>query len=159
MGEFGITAAVLPELEALRGVGQSVYHHRDVYEHTLEVLDATVLLARDPAAAGLPGHAPELVALLEEPLAEGSRAGRPMRFAALLHDIAKPQTRRERADGRGAGFPGTTRKGRSWPAPCSGGSARPRSSSTMSSPSPCTTCGSASSCASARWAHGPCTGT
>jgi putative nucleotidyltransferase with HDIG domain len=106
MSAFGITAVVLPELEALRGVEQSVYHHRDVHGHTLEVLDAVVAIARDPAAAGLPAHAPSLRALLAEPLAEGLTRGDTMRLAALLHDIAKPQTRRDRGDGRGAGFPG-----------------------------------------------------
>ena len=106
MSAFGITAVVLPELEALRGIDQSVYHHRDVHDHTLEVLDATVLIARDPAAAGLPVHAGALRALLDEPLAEGLSRGEAMRFAALLHDIAKPQTRWERPDGRGASFPG-----------------------------------------------------
>ena len=39
MGELGATAVVLPELEALRGVEQSRFHHLDVYGHTLEVLD------------------------------------------------------------------------------------------------------------------------
>ncbi len=106
MSALTITAAILPELEALRGVDQSVYHHRDVHDHTLEVLDAVVLMARDPAAAGLPRHAEALAALLAEPLAEGLTRGDGMRFAALLHDIAKPQTRLERPDGRGAGFPG-----------------------------------------------------
>ena len=42
MDELGLTAAVLPELAALRGVEQNVYHHRDVHGHTLEVLDAVV---------------------------------------------------------------------------------------------------------------------
>ena len=36
--------AVLPELEQLRGVQQSRYHHADVYVHTLEVLERTVAL-------------------------------------------------------------------------------------------------------------------
>ena len=37
--KLGATAAVLPELEALRGVEQNRYHHLDVLDHTLEVLD------------------------------------------------------------------------------------------------------------------------
>jgi len=106
MSEVGVTAVVLPELEALRGVEQSVYHHRDVHDHTLEVLGATVLIGRDPAAAGLPRHAAQLEALLAEPLADGVTRGDGMRFAALLHDVAKPQTARRRLDGRGYGFPG-----------------------------------------------------
>ena len=39
MGEVGATEVVLPELEALRGVEQSRFHHLDVYDHTLEVLE------------------------------------------------------------------------------------------------------------------------
>ncbi len=50
MGEVGATAVVLPELEALRGVTQSHYHHRDVYGHTLEVLERVIALGEDPAA-------------------------------------------------------------------------------------------------------------
>jgi tRNA nucleotidyltransferase/poly(A) polymerase len=106
MSAYGVTAVILPELEALREVEQSVYHHRDVHDHTLEVLDATVLIGRDPAAAGLPRHADALRALLAEPLAEGLTRAGGMRFAALMHDIAKPETARRRLDGRGYGFPG-----------------------------------------------------
>ena len=47
MGATGLLAAVLPELEALRGVEQSVYHHADVLDHTLEVLDAVVAMEAD----------------------------------------------------------------------------------------------------------------
>src|SRR5262249_31069667 len=41
----GATGIVLPELEALRGVEQSRFHHLDVYEHTLEVLERAIALA------------------------------------------------------------------------------------------------------------------
>jgi poly(A) polymerase len=50
MGALGATAAVLPELEALRGVEQSRFHHLDVYGHTLEVLDRAVELTTATAA-------------------------------------------------------------------------------------------------------------
>ncbi len=46
----GATAAVLPELDALRGVQQSSYHHLDVYSHTLATLQAAIDLQNDPAA-------------------------------------------------------------------------------------------------------------
>ena len=36
---LGVLEAVLPELTALRGVEQSRFHHLDVYEHTLAVLE------------------------------------------------------------------------------------------------------------------------
>lgn len=107
----GVTAAVLPELLALHGVEQSVYHHRDVHDHTLEVLDTVVWLQADPAGAGLGEHGPAVAERLGAPLADGLTGWGALRFAALLHDIAKPATRRERPDGRGSGFPGHDREG------------------------------------------------
>jgi len=101
MASSGLLAAVLPELEAMRGVEQSVYHHADVLGHTLEVLDAVVAMEADPASAGLGGElAAPVAALLTEPLANELTRGTGLRFAALLHDAAKPQTRAERPDGR-----------------------------------------------------------
>jgi poly(A) polymerase len=101
MEETGLLAAVLPELEALRGVDQSVYHHTDVLGHTLEVLDAVVEMEADPAAVGLGGELAGAVAeLLAEPLANGLTRGTALRFAALLHDAAKPQTRAVLPGGR-----------------------------------------------------------
>ncbi len=117
MGEVGATPVVLPELDALRGVEQSRFHHLDVYDHTLEVLAQAIALQDDPVAAleqgrGVaPGperggaigreHGDALVALLAEPLADGLTRGGALRWGALLHDAAKPLTREVRpADGR-----------------------------------------------------------
>jgi putative nucleotidyltransferase with HDIG domain len=105
MDEADVTAAVLPELDALRGVEQTPYHHRDVHGHTLEVLQAAIDLERDPAAVLGDELAEPVAALLAEPLADELTRGGALRFGALLHDIAKPATRIEVADGR-VGFPG-----------------------------------------------------
>jgi poly(A) polymerase len=103
--ELGLTAHVLPELSPLRGVEQNPYHHRDVHGHTLEVLQATIDLERDPTAAlGDDALAEPVRALLAEPLADQLTRGGALRFGALLHDIAKPTTRTELPDGR-IGFP------------------------------------------------------
>ena len=96
----GALAVVLPELRALAGVEQSAYHHLDVYEHTLAVLGETVALQRDPAAVLGDEHAPAVAALLAEPLADELTRGTALRFGALLHDIAKPQTRAVSEEGR-----------------------------------------------------------
>jgi poly(A) polymerase len=56
MRAIGATAAVLPELDALRGVEQSRFHHLDVYVHTLEVLQGAVELTSG-AEASLPARA------------------------------------------------------------------------------------------------------
>jgi tRNA nucleotidyltransferase/poly(A) polymerase len=110
MYAHGVTAQVLPELLALRGVEQNVFHHLDVYDHTLEVLDQVIAIERDPLAAGFGEHADAVAELLREPLADELTRGESMRLAALLHDAAKPWTRTERPGG-GFGFPGHDREG------------------------------------------------
>ena len=110
MDAHGITAEVLPELLSLRGVEQNVFHHLDVYDHTLEVLDQVAAIERDPLAAGFGEHSEAVAELLREPLADELTRGDAMRIAALLHDAAKPWTRTERPDG-GFGFPGHDREG------------------------------------------------
>jgi poly(A) polymerase len=92
LSELGATGVVLPELEQLRGVAQSRFHHLDVYEHTLAVLDATIELERDPEAV-FAQHAGAVAAVLDEPLANELTRGQGIRFGALFHDIAKPLTR------------------------------------------------------------------
>ena len=98
MEELGLTPVVLPELGALRGVEQNVFHHRDVHDHTLEVLGSVAHLETGPPELG--EHAGAVHELLAEPLADELTRGGGMRFAALLHDAAKPLTRGTRPDGR-----------------------------------------------------------
>jgi putative nucleotidyltransferase with HDIG domain len=103
--ELQLTEHVLPELAELRGVEQNRYHHRDVHGHTVEVLQATVDLERDPGRAlGDDALAEPVRAVLAEPLADELNRGGALRFGALLHDIAKPRTRTELPNGR-IGFP------------------------------------------------------
>jgi poly(A) polymerase len=64
---------VLPELPKLRLEIDEHHRHKDVYEHSLTVLEQTIAL--EPR---LGGGGPDLV----------------VRLAALLHDIGKPRTRR-----------------------------------------------------------------
>ncbi|GAB3708575.1 CCA tRNA nucleotidyltransferase [Mariniluteicoccus flavus] len=76
--ETGIAARVLPELPALRLERDEHHRHKDVYEHSLTVLEQAIDLERTR------GHAPDLVS----------------RLAALLHDIGKPATRKFEAGGK-----------------------------------------------------------
>jgi len=94
MDELDLTAAVLPELEALRGVLQNPNHHLDVLGHTLTVLEEWLGIEGD--VAGFAGDlASEVDAFLAEPLADQLTRRDALRFGALFHDLGKPQTRSE----------------------------------------------------------------
>ncbi|KOU05361.1 RNA nucleotidyltransferase [Streptomyces sp. NRRL F-4711] len=73
--ETGLAERVLPELPALRLERDEHHRHKDVYDHTLIVLEQ---------AMALESEGPDLT----------------LRLAALLHDIGKPRTRRFEKDGR-----------------------------------------------------------
>jgi poly(A) polymerase len=73
--DTGLAGYVLPDLPALRLESDEHHRHKDVYEHTLIVLEQAMALEED---------GPDLT----------------LRLAALLHDIGKPRTRRFEKDGR-----------------------------------------------------------
>ncbi len=75
----GLAAHVLPELPALQLELDEHHRHKDVYEHSIVVLEQAI----DLESAHDPSSGPDLV----------------LRLAALLHDIGKPRTRKFEADG------------------------------------------------------------
>lgn len=104
LNDLGLLAALIPELNELEGVEQSVYHHLDAWEHTLEVLERTIELTEDPTPV-FGDHAAQLASILDEELSEELTRGQALRWGALLHDVAKGRTRVVSEDGR-VGFPG-----------------------------------------------------
>ncbi|WP_141016015.1 CCA tRNA nucleotidyltransferase [Nocardioides sambongensis] len=77
--ETGLADRVLPELPALKLERDEHHRHKDVYDHTLTVLEQSIDLE---ARLGEDGG-PDFVS----------------RFAALMHDVGKPKTRRFLDDG------------------------------------------------------------
>jgi len=80
--ETGLAARVLPELPALQLERDEHHRHKDVYEHSLTVLEQAIELEHRLTPEGEPVR-PDFV----------------VRFAALIHDIGKPRTRRFLDDG------------------------------------------------------------
>ena len=74
MVDTGMGDVVLPEIGAMRLTIDEHHQHKDVYRHSLTVLRQAIALEDDE---------PDLV----------------LRWAALLHDIGKPATRRHEPDG------------------------------------------------------------
>ena len=74
MVDTGLADEFLPELSAMRLEVDEHHHHKDVYEHSLTVLQQTIDLERE-----------------RRPDADVDVT---LRIAALLHDIGKPRTRR-----------------------------------------------------------------
>ncbi|MFG1819094.1 CCA tRNA nucleotidyltransferase [Kribbella sp. NPDC049174] len=75
----GLAEHVLPELPALRLERDEHHRHKDVYEHSLTVLDQAIDLE-----SRLSVPTPDFV----------------VRFASLIHDIGKPKTRRFEGAGK-----------------------------------------------------------
>jgi putative nucleotidyltransferase with HDIG domain len=89
---LGLLAVVLPEVEPMRAATQPAPHRFPVLEHSLRALDAAERLL-----AGLERLAPFADALgrhLAEALGGGVDRAQGLKLAALLHDVAKPETRR-----------------------------------------------------------------
>jgi len=76
--QTGMGEVVLPEVGGMQMAIDEHHQHKDVYQHSLTVLRQAIAL-EDP----LPDGGPDLV----------------LRWAALLHDIGKPTTRRHEDNG------------------------------------------------------------
>jgi putative nucleotidyltransferase with HDIG domain len=109
LDRIGVLDVVLPEAAAMRGVEQSPFHHLDVFEHTLQVLDAAADISAHPDYYLLDAAGPVTAALDADAGSEwDGHTG--LRLAALFHDIEKPATRVVSPEGR-VSFMGHDRMG------------------------------------------------
>ncbi|MFO8083622.1 MAG: HD domain-containing protein [Desulfobacterales bacterium] len=87
MDRLGLLEVVLPEIQPMKGCSQNLYHHQDVWEHSLSVLEVLETIVND-AGNYFGDHSFSVLHCLEKnnrlPI---------LKMAALLHDVAKPVTR------------------------------------------------------------------
>jgi putative nucleotidyltransferase with HDIG domain len=89
---LGILGVVLPEIEPMRGTRQPAPHRFPVLEHSLRAVDGCDRLL--PRLGALTPYGEELAAHVAEPLGGGLTRVTTLKLAALLHDVAKPETHR-----------------------------------------------------------------
>ena len=104
---LGLLTAVIPEMAETKGVKQPKEHVWDVFNHSIETASAVDFLLRqgtceyagDEVLAVVP-WSPRLAEHFSLEVSHGSTRRLLLKLAALLHDIAKPQTREVEAGGR-----------------------------------------------------------
>jgi len=117
MEELTLIGALLPELKATKGVEQPKEHRWDVFNHSVKAIDAIDFILRRGtwqfADANVLDYVPwsaELADYFDQKVSSGSNRRLLLKLSALLHDIAKPQTKMINARGR-TRFHGHPRQG------------------------------------------------
>jgi len=115
--ELGLLGNIFPELAETKGVTQPREHFWDVFEHSVRTVRAVDFLLREGDWEYAGGGVLEVVPWSEElaqhfscAVGHGSTRKALLRLAALLHDIAKPQTKTVEEGGR-TRFLGHAREG------------------------------------------------
>lgn len=107
LNELGLVTAMIPELNQAKGVKQPKEHFWEVFDHSLKTVVAVDFLlhegAWEYASDEVLAIAPWSIVLSQHfdlEVSSGSTRRSLLKLAALLHDIAKPQTKAIDAQGR-----------------------------------------------------------
>ena len=105
LDELGLLCRIVPELGLAKRVSQPKEHYWDVFEHTIQAVEA----AHEVTAPASCRNAPHLATVLwdeemeshfDEVVSDGHTRRTILKLGALFHDIAKPQTKSVDATGR-----------------------------------------------------------
>jgi poly(A) polymerase len=112
LDQLGLLTEIVPELAAAKGVEQPREHYWDVFQHSMETVAALEGLLGRRGSKDILDHLPQRLCAGSQPeeISHGLTRAAVTKLAALLHDIAKPQTKTMEPDGR-ARFFGHTKEG------------------------------------------------
>jgi poly(A) polymerase len=107
LDDLGLVTAIIPELAEAKGVKQPKEHFWEVFDHSIEIVAAVDFVLReggweyasDEALAFVP-WSESLAQHFAQEVSHGSTRRVLLKLAALLHDVAKPQTKAIAEDGR-----------------------------------------------------------
>jgi poly(A) polymerase len=108
LDDFGLLMQIFPELAAMRGAEQPKEHYWDVLQHSFKTVSAIEFLLHVGVSEyfnnndilSLSPWSPLLEGYFKEEVSGGRRRSMLLKLVALLHDIAKPQTKMFEKNGR-----------------------------------------------------------
>ena len=103
LDRLDLLCRMFPELAETKGVDQPRFHYWDVWNHLLHTVGFAELVTRGHQHSALYSLAPwteEQASYFAQEVSDGHSRRTLLKLAALLHDIAKPQTKKPDVTGR-----------------------------------------------------------
>ena len=103
LDSLGLLCCIIPELRATRGVEQPREHYWDVFNHSLQIVEAVERVTGGPNGDAVSSLVPwndEMERRFAQELSDGHTRRTMLKLGGLLHDIAKPQTKAVDSTGR-----------------------------------------------------------
>ena len=104
MDRMGVLSALIPELDAARGVDQPREHYYDVFGHLAAAVEFADQIVADrydtDFVSDMMPRFEEMNGYFGREVTDGHTRGAVLKLTALLHDIAKPQTKTVEPSGR-----------------------------------------------------------
>ena len=103
LDRLDLLCRVIPELSLTKGVDQPRVHYWDVWGHVIHAVEFAELITgghQNSAIYSVVPWTPDLEARFAEEVSDGHTRRTILKLTALLHDIAKPQTKAVDATGR-----------------------------------------------------------